>query len=221
MRRSQRSAATSRSSTSLNTTAAASQTLSLANTIVSQGQTQVVNVLDQVPGVEVNHVGGGSNEPGCERVHFDPRRAALRVASSSRRASGRHRRQRRLRLQHDVHQLAACCRPSTSAKAPVTYRTAMEDAIGGTVNFRTPNITPERCRPKPSPATIRSTRNYYGVTPLRHVRKGGRARRRRALSRLRVISSRKTSTAATIKYEPYGLPVTPRSDRGLRPGHDV
>ena len=52
------------SSTSVSTSAASSTILS-AGTIQNQGQVQVVNVLDQVPGIEIDRVNGGSNEPGA------------------------------------------------------------------------------------------------------------------------------------------------------------
>ncbi|HEY5257864.1 MAG TPA: TonB-dependent receptor [Candidatus Baltobacteraceae bacterium] len=52
------------SSTSVSASAASSAIMSAA-TIRSQGQNQVVNLLDQIPGVEVDRVGGGSNEPGA------------------------------------------------------------------------------------------------------------------------------------------------------------
>ncbi len=51
-------------STSVSDSTAVVSQLSAA-TIRSQGQDQIVNVLDQIPGVEVNRVGGGSNEPGA------------------------------------------------------------------------------------------------------------------------------------------------------------
>lgn len=50
-------------STSVSNSAASLTQLSQA-AIRSQGQDQVVNLLDQLPGVEVLRVGGGSNEPG-------------------------------------------------------------------------------------------------------------------------------------------------------------
>lgn len=51
-------------STSVSDTSASSTKLTV-DTIRSQGQDQVVNLLDQLPGVEVLRVGGGSNEPGA------------------------------------------------------------------------------------------------------------------------------------------------------------
>lgn len=51
-------------STSVSNSAASSTRLTEA-TIRSQGQDQVVNLLDQLPGLEVLRVGGGSNEPGA------------------------------------------------------------------------------------------------------------------------------------------------------------
>lgn len=52
------------SSTSVSASAASSSIMT-AGTIRAQGQSQVVNLLDQIPGVEVDRVGGGSNEPGA------------------------------------------------------------------------------------------------------------------------------------------------------------
>jgi outer membrane receptor protein involved in Fe transport len=44
---------------------AAALTQMTAATIRSQGQDQIVNILDQIPGVEIQRAGGGSNEPGA------------------------------------------------------------------------------------------------------------------------------------------------------------
>jgi len=43
----------------------ASSTTLTAATIRSQGQDQITNILDQIPGVEIQRAGGGSNEPGA------------------------------------------------------------------------------------------------------------------------------------------------------------
>ena len=55
-------ATTTTRATSLNTSAAASSAVS-SQTFIDQGQTQVVNILDQIPGVEINR--DSSNEPGA------------------------------------------------------------------------------------------------------------------------------------------------------------
>lgn len=52
------------SSTSVSSSAAAVYTLTTAN-IQNQGQTQIVNVLDQIPGIEIYRSSSGSNEPGA------------------------------------------------------------------------------------------------------------------------------------------------------------
>jgi outer membrane receptor protein involved in Fe transport len=132
---------TFRTSTSLNTTAAAAQTLS-EEAIASQGQTQVVNVLDQIPGVEINHVSGGSNEPGSN-------------ASISIRGAQPYESQVLL----DGHPVDTAGNGAYGfnttfinslllssvevSKGPGNLPNQIEDAIGGTVNFRTPSITPK------------------------------------------------------------------------------
>ena len=131
---------TFRTATSLNTTAAAAQTLS-DQAIVSQGQTQVTNVLDQVPGVEINHVAGGSNEPGSN-------------ASISIRGAQPYESQVLL----DGHPVDTAGNGAYGfnttfinslllssvevSKGGGNLPNQIEDAIGGTVNFRTPSITP-------------------------------------------------------------------------------
>lgn len=53
-----------RGSTSVSNSAASSNRITPA-AIRAQGQDQIVNIIDQAPGVEINRVGGGSNEPGA------------------------------------------------------------------------------------------------------------------------------------------------------------
>jgi len=194
-----------RSSTSLNTTAAASQTLSSA-TIVSQGQTQVVNVLDQVPGVEINHVGGGSNEPGSN-------------ASISIRGAQPYESQVLL----DGHPVDTAGNGAYGfnttfinslllssvevSKGPGNLPNSVEDAIGGTVNFRTPNITPDFSAQALAGYDSFNS-NYYGVRLSDTFGKVGV-----------LVGVARYQTPGYLKpqnlyggdneYEPYGLPVTP------------
>jgi outer membrane cobalamin receptor len=130
----------SRSATAINTTSAAVQTVT-AQTFASQGQNQVVNVIDQVPGVEINHVGGGSNEPGSN-------------ASISIRGAQPYESQ----VLIDGHPVDTAGNGAYGfnttfinslllsqvdvSKGPGNMPNLIEDAIGGTVNFRTPAITP-------------------------------------------------------------------------------
>jgi outer membrane receptor protein involved in Fe transport len=196
---------TSRSTTSVNTTAAAAQTVS-AQTLVSQGQNQVVNVLDQIPGVEVNHVGGGSNEPGAN-------------ASISIRGAQPYESQVLL----DGHPV------DTAGNGPYGFNTTfinslllssvevskgagnlpntIEDAIGGTVNFRTPSISPTFS----AQALVgydSFDSNYYGLRLSDTFGKIGL-----------LVGVARNSTPGYLKpqnlyggdnnYEPVGLPVTP------------
>jgi len=128
---------TSSSSTRINTTAAAVDTISNA-TIVSQGQTQVLNVLDQTPGVEINR--STSNEPGGN-------------SSISIRGAQPYESQ----VLIDGHPVVTSANGAFGfnstfinslllsnidvSKGPGSYPNTIEDAVGGSLNFRTPNIT--------------------------------------------------------------------------------
>jgi outer membrane receptor protein involved in Fe transport len=196
---------TVRSATSLNTTAAAAQTISAA-AITSQGQNQVVNVLDQVPGVEVNHVGGGSNEPGSN-------------ASISIRGAQPYESQVLL----DGHPVDTAGNGAYGfnttfinslllsgvevSKGPGNLPNSIEDAVGGTVNFRTPNITPTlSAQGLAGYDSFNST--YYGVRASDTIGKVGV-----------LVGVARNQTPGYLtpqrlyggdnEYEPYGLPVTP------------
>ncbi len=196
---------TVRSSTSLNTTASASQTVS-AQTFTSQGQNQVVNVLDEVPGVEINRVGGGSNEPGAN-------------ASISIRGAQPYESQVLL----DGHPVDTAGNGAYGfnttfinslllssvevSKGAGNLPNSIEDAVGGTVNFRTPSITPDL-----SAQAIFGydsfNSNYYGVRVSDTIGKVGF-----------LIGVARNQTPGFLKpqnlyggdnqYEPFGLPVTP------------
>lgn len=196
---------TSRSATSLNTTASASQSIT-ANTLVSQGQTQVVNVLDQVPGVEVNHVGGGSNEPGAN-------------ASISIRGAQPYESQ----VLIDGHPVDTAGNGAYGfnttfvnslllsavevGKGPGNLPNTIEDAVGGTVNFRTPNITPSFSA-QALAGYDSFNGNYYGVKLSDTFGKVG------VLLGIARYATPGYLTPQNLyggdnNYEPYGLPVSP------------
>jgi outer membrane receptor protein involved in Fe transport len=130
---------TSTSATAVSSSPVMQQTIGAA-TILNQGQDQVVNVLDQIPGVEIYRWGGGSNEPGSN-------------ASISIRGAEPYESQVLL----DGHPV------NTAGNGTLGFNTAfinsllvsnievsegpggltntVENAVGGTVNFRTAPIT--------------------------------------------------------------------------------
>jgi outer membrane receptor protein involved in Fe transport len=109
-------------------------------TIRSQGQDQVVNLLDQLPGVEVLRVGGGSNEPGAN-------------ASISIRGAQPYESQ----ILIDGHPVNTIGNGAygfnttfvnsillggvEASKGPGSMPNTVTDAVGGTVNFQTASIT--------------------------------------------------------------------------------
>jgi outer membrane receptor protein involved in Fe transport len=126
-------------STSVSDSSASSVRLSVA-TIRSQGQSQVVNLLDQLPGVEVLRVGGGSNEPGAN-------------ASISIRGAQPYESQ----VLIDGHPVDTIGNGAYGfnttfinsillsgvevSKGPGNMPNTVTDAVGGTVNFQTAPIT--------------------------------------------------------------------------------
>ncbi len=127
------------SATSVSDSPTASTRLS-PDVIANQGQTQVVNVLDQLPGVEIYRWSGGSNEPGAN-------------ASISIRGAQPYESQV-LIDGHPVDTLgngpdgfnttflnAFLFGGVEVSKGPGSMPNTVADAVGGTVNFRTSPIT--------------------------------------------------------------------------------
>ena len=124
-------------STSINTTTAA-QTFVSSQTFVDQGQGQVVNVLDQTPGVEINR--NSSNAPGANTSisirGAQPYESQVLidghpVVSSANSAYGFNATFINSLLLGDVE----------INKGPGNLPNTIEDAVGGTLNFKTPTIT--------------------------------------------------------------------------------
>lgn len=126
-------------STAVSDSSAATTQLTVA-TIRSQGQDQVVNLLDQLPGVEVLRVGGGSNEPGAN-------------ASISIRGAQPYESQI-LIDGHPVNTIGNGAYGFNTtfinsillggvevSKGPGNMPNTVTDAVGGTVNFQTAPIT--------------------------------------------------------------------------------
>jgi hypothetical protein len=123
--------------TQLNTTPGATANLS-AQTFIDQGQAQVVNVLDQVPGVEINR--SSSNAPGANTSisirGAQPYESQILidghpVVTSANGAYGFNSTFINGLLVGDVE----------VDKGPGSMPNTIEDAIGGTLNFKTPVIT--------------------------------------------------------------------------------
>ncbi len=123
--------------TSLNTSPAATQTVS-SQTFLDQGQAQVVNVLDQIPGVEINRE--SSNEPGANSSisirGAQPYESQVLidghpVVTSANGAFGFNSTFVNSLLLGDVE----------VNEGPGSLPNTIEDAVGGTLNFRTPSIT--------------------------------------------------------------------------------
>jgi outer membrane receptor protein involved in Fe transport len=127
------------SSTSVSASAASSSVMT-ASTIRSQGQSQVVNLLDQIPGVEVDRVGGGSNEPGAN--------TALSIRGAQPYES------QILVDGHPVNTIgngafgfnasfinAILLGGIEVSNGPGSFPNTVADAVGGTVNFQTHPIT--------------------------------------------------------------------------------
>ncbi|HTV93446.1 MAG TPA: TonB-dependent receptor [Verrucomicrobiae bacterium] len=145
------------SSTAVSNSAASSERLSVA-TIRSQGQDQVVNLLDQLPGVEVLRVGGGSNEPGSN-------------ASISIRGAQPYESQ----VLIDGHPVDTIGNGAYGfnttfinsillsgvevSKGPGNLPNIVTDAVGGTVNFQTAPITS-----KPSGELMTQADSFGGWT---------------------------------------------------------
>ncbi len=124
-------------STSINTTTAA-QTFVSSQTFVDQGQGQVVNVLDQIPGVEINR--NSSNAPGANTSisirGAQPYESQVLidghpVVSSANSAYGFNATFINSLLLGDVE----------VDKGPGNLPNTIENAVGGTLNFKTPTIT--------------------------------------------------------------------------------
>jgi outer membrane receptor protein involved in Fe transport len=121
----------------LNTTSAATTTVS-SQTFIDQGQSQVQNVLDQIPGVEINR--SSSNEPGAN-------------SSISLRGAQPYESQ----VLIDGHPVVSSANGAYGfnstfinslllggvevSKGPGNLPNTIEDAVGGTLNFETPAIT--------------------------------------------------------------------------------
>jgi outer membrane receptor protein involved in Fe transport len=123
--------------TSLNTSAAARQTVS-SQTFLDQGQAQVVNVLDQIPGVNITRE--SSNEPGANSSisirGAQPYESQVLidghpVVTSANGADGFNSTFVNSLLLGDVE----------INEGPGSLPNTIEDAVGGTLNFRTPSIT--------------------------------------------------------------------------------
>ncbi len=123
--------------TSINTTSAATTVVN-SQTFSDQGQPQVENVLDQIPGVEINRFssnapGGNSSisirgaQPYESQVLID----GHPVVTSANGAYGFNGTFINSLLLGDVE----------VAKGPGNLPNTIEDAVGGSLNFRTPSIT--------------------------------------------------------------------------------
>jgi outer membrane receptor protein involved in Fe transport len=127
----------SNSATSINTTSAATTVVS-SQTFTDQGQPQVNNVLDQIPGVEINRF--SSNAPGANSSisirGAQPYESQVLidghpVVTSANGAYGFNSTFINSLLLGDVE----------IDKGPGNLPNTIEDAVGGTLNFRTPAIT--------------------------------------------------------------------------------
>lgn len=123
--------------TSVNTTTAATTVVS-SQTFADQGQNQVVNVLDQIPGVEINRV--SSNAPGSNTSisirGAEPYESQILidghpVVGSANGAHGFNATFVNSLLLGDVE----------VNKGPGSLPNTVEDAVGGTLNFKTPSIS--------------------------------------------------------------------------------
>jgi outer membrane receptor protein involved in Fe transport len=144
-------------STSVSDTSASSTRLSEA-TIRSQGQDQVVNMLDQLPGLEVLRVGGGSNEPG---------------ANSSISIRGAQPYESQILIDgHPVNTIGNGAYGFNTtfinsillsgievSKGPGNMPNTVTDAVGGTINFQTAPITA-----KPTGELMTQYDNFNGWT---------------------------------------------------------
>lgn len=124
-------------STSLNRTPAATASVS-SQTFLDQGQDQVVNVLDQIPGVEINR--DSSNAPGANTAisirGAQPYESQVLidghpVVTSANGAFGFNATFVNALLLGDIE----------VDKGPGNLPNTIENAVGGTLNFRTPLIT--------------------------------------------------------------------------------
>ncbi|HTJ26979.1 MAG TPA: TonB-dependent receptor [Candidatus Limnocylindria bacterium] len=128
---------TGRTSTSINTSSAANNTVS-SQTFLDQGQNQVMNVLDQIPGVEINRM--SSNAPGANSAisirGAEPYESQILidghpVVSSANGAAGFNSTFINSLLLGNVQ----------VNKGPGNMPNTIEDAVGGSLNFETPSIT--------------------------------------------------------------------------------
>jgi hypothetical protein len=126
-----------RTSTSVNATSSANSTVS-GSTFLDQGQKQIVNVLDQVPGVEINR--DSSNAPGANSSisirGAQPYESQILidghpVVSSANGSAGFNGTFINSLLLGDVE----------INKGPGNLPNTIESAVGGSLNFKTPNIT--------------------------------------------------------------------------------
>jgi len=124
-------------STSVNTGTAATATVT-NQTFTDQGQNQVANVLDQIPGVEINRSSG--NEPAANTSisirGAQPYESQILIdghptLTSANGAYGFNSTFINALLLGDVE----------VTKGPGNLPNTIEDAVGGTLNFRTPTIT--------------------------------------------------------------------------------
>lgn len=131
-------AVTSSSPTAINSTAAAKTTISY-ETFVDQGQSQVMNILDEIPGVDVLRSSGsspGSNssvslrgaQPYETQVLIDGHPVTLSAGG----VNGFNTTFLNANLLGGVE----------VEEGPGAMPNTVENAVGGTINFRTPSITP-------------------------------------------------------------------------------
>lgn len=130
---------TTGSTTAVSTSAASSAIMSAA-TIRSQGQGQVVNLLDQIPGLEVDRVGGGSNEPGANTAlsirGAQPYESQVLVDGHPVNTIGNG------AFGFNATFLSALLLGGIEvSNGPGSHPNTVADAVGGTVNFQTHPIS--------------------------------------------------------------------------------
>jgi outer membrane receptor protein involved in Fe transport len=127
------------SSTAVSSSPVLQQNISAA-TLQSQGQDQVVNVLDQIPGVEVLRVGGGSNEPGSNASisirGAEPYESQVLIDGHPVNTAGNG------TFGFNTAFINSLLISNVEvSEGPGSMPNTVEDAVGGTVNFRTASIT--------------------------------------------------------------------------------
>jgi hypothetical protein len=129
------SASGGRNSTALNTSASAQATIT-SQQFTDRGQNQVVDMLEELPGVEITRASGGAPGSNSDVALRGTNPYETQVLIDGHPVNGGSRGQFLVQFLNPL-----IISDVEVDKGPGAFPNSVENAVGGTVNFRTPNIT--------------------------------------------------------------------------------